>query len=72
VVVVAGASAGIDRGTARAFARRGARIGLIARDKLFEPVRGDFGAHGRFDAQSRPASTELWLSTHRTLAGEGC
>jgi NAD(P)-dependent dehydrogenase (short-subunit alcohol dehydrogenase family) len=29
--------------------------------------RGDFDAHGRFDAQSRPASAELWLSTHRTL-----
>ena len=37
------------------------------RDNLFEAVRGDFGAHGRFDAQSRPASIELWLSTHRTL-----
>ncbi|HXT03505.1 MAG TPA: short-chain dehydrogenase, partial [Casimicrobiaceae bacterium] len=37
------------------------------RDNLFEPVRGDFGAHGRFDAQSRPASIELWLSMHRAL-----
>ena len=37
------------------------------RDNLFEPVPGDFGAHGRFDAESRPASIELWLTTHRTL-----
>src|SRR3569623_1958171 len=32
VVVTTGASAGVGRATARAFARRGARIGLIARD----------------------------------------
>src|SRR6478735_6893416 len=32
VVVVTGASAGVGRATARAFARRSARIGLIARD----------------------------------------
>ena len=32
VVVITGASAGVGRATARAFARRGARIGLIARD----------------------------------------
>ena len=36
-------------------------------DNLYAPVRGDRGAHGRFDAESRPASVELWLSTHRTL-----
>jgi len=32
VVVISGASAGVGRATARAFARRGARVGLIARD----------------------------------------
>jgi short-subunit dehydrogenase len=32
IVVVTGASAGVGRATARAFARRGARLGLIARD----------------------------------------
>ncbi len=33
VVVITGASAGVGRATARAFAKRGARIGLIARDR---------------------------------------
>jgi short-subunit dehydrogenase len=33
VVVITGASAGVGRATARAFARRGARIGLLARGK---------------------------------------
>jgi short-subunit dehydrogenase len=32
VVVITGASAGVGRATAQAFARRGARLGLIARD----------------------------------------
>jgi NAD(P)-dependent dehydrogenase (short-subunit alcohol dehydrogenase family) len=32
VVVITGASAGVGRATARAFARRGARLGLLARD----------------------------------------
>jgi short-subunit dehydrogenase len=38
------------------------------RDNLFEPVLGDFGAHGRFDRIARPASAQLWLTTHRLLA----
>jgi NAD(P)-dependent dehydrogenase (short-subunit alcohol dehydrogenase family) len=33
VVVITGASAGVGRATARAFARRGARIGLVARGR---------------------------------------
>ena len=33
VVVITGASAGVGRATVREFARRGARIGLIARGK---------------------------------------
>jgi len=33
VVVITGASAGVGRATARAFARRGARLGLIARNE---------------------------------------
>lgn len=34
-------------------------------NNLFEPVPGDFGAHGEFDAQAHPRSTYLWVSTHR-------
>lgn len=33
VVVITGASAGVGRATTRAFARRGARLGLVARDR---------------------------------------
>src|SRR5665213_1636547 len=47
VVVITGASAGVGRATACAFARRGARIGLIARgaDGL-EGARNDVEALG--------------------------
>ncbi|HSP26550.1 MAG TPA: SDR family NAD(P)-dependent oxidoreductase, partial [Saliniramus sp.] len=33
VVAITGASAGVGRATARAFARKGARVALIARDR---------------------------------------
>ena len=32
---------------------------------LFEPVPGDFGAHGPFDDRARPTSVQLWATTHR-------
>jgi short-subunit dehydrogenase len=32
---------------------------------LFEPVRGAYGAHGRFDAQARTGSWEMFTSRHR-------
>ncbi|MFM0040080.1 SDR family oxidoreductase [Paraburkholderia strydomiana] len=32
---------------------------------LFEPVPGDYGAHGRFDGRSRTASWEMFTSRHR-------
>ena len=44
-----------------------AQVAADRPDNLFEAVRGDRGAHGRFDAESHRASVELWLSTHRTL-----
>nr|WKF60820.1 Putative oxidoreductase SadH [Paraburkholderia busanensis] len=33
---------------------------------LFEPVPGDYGAHGRFDSASRPASLQMFTDRHRT------
>ncbi|MBV8030705.1 MAG: SDR family oxidoreductase [Betaproteobacteria bacterium] len=35
------------------------------RDNLYEPVPGDHGAHGRFDARSRASSVQLWLNENR-------
>lgn len=42
-----------------------------APDNLFEPVRGDHGAHGRFDTRATPRSAALWASMHKgsLLAG---
>jgi NADP-dependent 3-hydroxy acid dehydrogenase YdfG len=34
-------------------------------DNLWAPLPGDRGAHGDFDAQSRPRSAELWIRLHR-------
>lgn len=34
-------------------------------DNLFQPVPGDHGAHGRFDAVARDRAPQLWASTHR-------
>ena len=33
---------------------------------LFEPVPGPYGAHGRFDAQARSGSWEMFTDRHRT------
>ncbi len=33
---------------------------------LFEPVPGDYAAHGRFDAQSRDRSWEMFTARHKT------
>jgi NAD(P)-dependent dehydrogenase (short-subunit alcohol dehydrogenase family) len=35
-------------------------------DNLFQPVAGDHGAHGRFDAGARTRSPQLWATRHRT------
>jgi NAD(P)-dependent dehydrogenase (short-subunit alcohol dehydrogenase family) len=40
-------------------------IGPDRRDNLFEPVPGDHGAHGVFDAEARTFSPQLWATTHR-------
>lgn len=36
-----------------------------ARDNLYQPLPGDHGAHGRFDAQARECSSQLWLTKHK-------
>jgi NAD(P)-dependent dehydrogenase (short-subunit alcohol dehydrogenase family) len=42
-------------------------------NNLREPVRGDFGAHGRFDDKARRDSVQLWAAEHigwyRAVAG---
>lgn len=41
-------------------------------DNLWQPVPGDHGAHGRFDAEATPHSVQHWLDTHRgSLAAAG-
>lgn len=37
-------------------------------DNLEQPLPGDWGAHGDFDARSRSSSSQLWLSMHRGRA----
>ena len=34
-------------------------------DNLFEPVEGDFGAHGVFDEQAKSTSPQLWATKNR-------
>jgi NADP-dependent 3-hydroxy acid dehydrogenase YdfG len=43
-------------------------------DNLYEPVAGDHGSHGRFDARAHDTSTQLWFSRHRVAVGvlAGC
>ena len=36
-------------------------------DNLWQPVPGDYGAHGAFDDRSYNRSTEVWLAEHRWL-----
>ena len=36
---------------------------------LWNSVPGDFGGHGRFDAQAHPRSPQLWATTHRAWFG---
>jgi NAD(P)-dependent dehydrogenase (short-subunit alcohol dehydrogenase family) len=41
-------------------------------DNLWQPVRGDHGAHGEFERQARSDSYQFWITTHRhwlALAG---
>jgi NAD(P)-dependent dehydrogenase (short-subunit alcohol dehydrogenase family) len=40
-------------------------------DNLFKPVDCDPGSHGRFDAQARSSSLQLWLTIHRSWVAGG-
>ncbi len=40
-------------------------------NNLWEPVPGDFGAHGVFDDRARSFSPQLWLDTHRRWIAAG-
>jgi short-subunit dehydrogenase len=42
-------------------------IGPDAPANLFEPVLGDYGAHGRFDGRSKTGSWEMFSDRHRTV-----
>lgn len=37
------------------------------KDNLFEPAPGQYGAHGRFDEESKDNSTVGWLGRHRSV-----
>ncbi len=41
------------------------------KDNLYDPVPGDHGAHGRFDAIARDYSPQLWLTKNRVKAAVG-
>lgn len=41
------------------------KIGLDAPDNLFEPVGGNYGAHGRFDDEAKDRAWEMFTSRHR-------
>ena len=41
------------------------RLAPDAPSNLFEPVKGDYGAHGRFDDRARRTSWEMFTSRHR-------
>ncbi|MFC8157324.1 SDR family NAD(P)-dependent oxidoreductase, partial [Streptomyces cinereoruber] len=67
VVVVTGASSGIGRAVARAFAARGARLTVTARsaDALDEVVRECAAAHDRAEAMAVPADVTDAAATAR-------
>ena len=41
------------------------------KNNLYEPVPEDHGAHGRFDAEAREHSPQLWLTMHRGASALG-
>jgi hypothetical protein len=43
----------------------GRSVAPRGRDNLFEPVPGDYGAHGRFEKSASAHSPLLWVSMNR-------
>ncbi|MGZ5050114.1 MAG: SDR family oxidoreductase [Methylobacter sp.] len=43
----------------------GEPVDPAAPNNLWQPVPGDFAAHGRFDRRARPGTLQLWLSLYR-------
>jgi hypothetical protein len=37
-------------------------------DNLDQPIAGDHGAHGRFDARAHRRSAQVWLTTHQPIS----
>ncbi|WP_247234388.1 SDR family oxidoreductase [Telluribacter sp. SYSU D00476] len=37
------------------------------KDNLYEPLSGDYGAHGSFDAQAWDFSPQVWAATHKAV-----
>lgn len=67
------ASAWLDRYLARTAydAQHDDTGGGERQGNLFEPVPGDYGAHGRFDDQARTRSPQLWASMNRGWIAAG-
>ena len=36
-------------------------------DNLYHPLKGDYGAHGKFDSRAYDFSPQLWMNRHRSL-----
>ena len=49
--------------------QRAERVSPDRKDNLFDPVAGDHGAHGSFDAEAVDTSAELWISEHKKQLG---
>ncbi|MGN6059185.1 MAG: SDR family oxidoreductase [Sphingomicrobium sp.] len=49
--------------------QRPERVRPDRKDNLFEPVSGDHGAHGSFDAEAVDSSAELWITEHKRQLG---
>ncbi|HEX4764934.1 MAG TPA: SDR family oxidoreductase [Lichenihabitans sp.] len=47
------------------------RLPPDAPSNLYEPVPGDYGAHGRFDSRARTGSWEMFTDRHRTAFWAG-